>query len=56
MLKAYCDRCTEEIPDFDAEKNRLDIVTGGMGFAHFDLCSICLGAMQDQISDFIKGA
>lgn len=56
MLKAFCDRCGDEIPDFDAEKNALDIVTRGMAFDHFDLCLDCLGLMEDQISDFIKGA
>ena len=56
MLKAFCDRCGDEIPDYDAEKNTLDIVTGGMAFDHFDLCRICLGTMKGQISDFIKGA
>ena len=56
MLKAFCDRCTEEILDYDAEIHTLDIVTRGMAFDHFDLCPICLGAMEDQISDFIKGA
>ena len=56
MLKAFCDRCGDEMPEYDAEKNTLDIVTGGMAFDHFDLCPVCLGAMEDQISDFIKGA
>ena len=56
MLKAFCDRCTEEIFDYDAEKNTLDIVFGGMAWDHFDLCPTCLGAMKDQLSDFIKGA
>ena len=55
MLKAFCDRCTEEIPDYDAEKNTLDIVFGGMAWDHFDLCPICLGAMKGQLSDLIKG-
>ena len=56
MLKAFCDRCGDEIPDYDAEKNTLNIVTGGMAFVHCDLCRICLGTMKGQISDFIKGA
>lgn len=56
MLKAFCDRCSEEIPDYDAKKNSLDLATRGMAFDHFDLCLTCLATIEDQISDFIKGA
>ena len=56
MLKAFCDRCGEEIPDFDEEKMRLNIVTGGMALDDFDLCPPCLKQVESQISDWIKGA
>lgn len=57
MLKAYCDRCGEEIPEYDKDKNTLLIVNGqGHAVESFDLCGSCGPTMDEQISDFIKGA
>ena len=57
MLKAFCDRYGNEIPDYDKDKNTLLIVNGqGMAVESFDLCGTCGPTIDEQISDFIKGA
>lgn len=57
MLKAFCDRCGDEIPEYESEKNTLLIVNGqGQAVESFDLCGQCGPDMDRRISDFIKGA
>jgi len=57
MLKAFCDRCGNEIPDYKAEENTLVIVNGhGMAVESFDLCDTCGPSIDETISDWIKGA
>ena len=57
MLKAFCDRCGNEITDYDAEKNTLLIVNGrGMAVESFDLCDPCEAIIYCTISDWIRGA
>ena len=56
MLKAFCDRCREEIPNYDAEKQQLSIIDGnGMIQETFDLCHDCLLVISEKLRDFIKG-
>lgn len=57
MLKAFCDRCEKEIPDYVAEENTLVIVNGhGMAVESFDLCDTCIKIIDGPLSDWIKGA
>lgn len=57
MIKAFCDRCGKEIPDYDKDENTLLIVNGrGMAVESFDLCQTCGDTIDAQLSDWIKGA
>lgn len=56
MLKAYCDRCEELIPDYDETLHQLVILNGqGHAVESFDLCGSCGPVIDEQISDFIRG-
>lgn len=56
MLKAFCDRCGDEVSDYTAEKDHLSIIDGrGMVQESFDLCHDCLLVISGTLREFIKG-
>lgn len=57
MLYAKCDRCGEDIPEFEPKKHQMMIVNPHEDdVLMFDLCDECGPIIKDQLSDWIKGA
>lgn len=57
MLTAICDRCGEDIPEYEPKKHQLMIVDPYEDEVRmFDLCDLCSPMVNSELHDFIKGA